>query len=179
MTVIVQPVEMAVSLVDARNSARLNGTDSDVEIEIAVRAITAEAEHYTGRAIINRTHMVTLDAFPAAIRIPESPLSPTVTVKYIDTAGVEQTLDPADYIVDTASEPGYIVPGVGKAWPDTQERVNAVSVTAVCGYGPDHTTTPPAFKGFILARVKEYFAPPGTPESPYLIRGLDSLRVYG
>lgn len=179
MTVIVQPIEMAVSLTAARNSAARNGTDSDDEIETAVRAITAEAEHYTGRAIINRTHLVTLDAFPAAIRIPEPPLSPAVTVKYIDTAGVEQTLDPADYIVDTASEPGYIVPGVGKAWPDTQPRINAVSVTAVCGYGPDHTTTPPAFKGFILARVKEYFAPAGTPESPFLIGALYSLKVYG
>ena len=176
--VIVEPVNMAVSLADARNAARVNGTDLDSELETHVRALTAEAEHYTGRAIVNRTYRVTLDAFPDAIELPSTPLVSVTSVKYIDEAGAEQTLDPADYIVDDKSEPGYIVPGVDLAWPATQVRVNAVNVVAVCGYGPDDTTTPAPFKAFILARLKEIYAPPGTPESPFLMRGLDSLRVY-
>jgi len=177
--VITPPVEMAVSLTEARNAARQNGTDHDAEIEIRVRALTDEAEHHTGRAIINRTYEVTLDAFPDAIRLPNSPVSSVTSVKYLDLDGVEQTLDPADYIVDDKSEPGYIVPGVDLAWPDTQVRINAVNVVVVCGYGPDDETTPHAFKAYILARLKEIYAPAGTPESPFLIRGLDSLKVYG
>lgn len=178
--VILAPVNMAVSLADARNAARVNGTDLDGELEIHVRALTAEAEHYTGRAIINRTYRVTLDGFPDAIEMPSTPLASidSVSVKYIDEAGAEQTLDPADYIVDDKSEPGYIVPGVDLAWPATQTRVNAVNVVVSCGYGADHTTTPAPFKAFILARLREIYAPPGTPESPFLIRGLDCLRVY-
>lgn len=178
MTVIVEPVEMAVSLADARVAARINGADSDVDIEIRVRALTTEAEHATGRAIINRTHRITLDSFPDAIQLPQSPVASIVSIKYLDSDGVEQTLDPADYYLDAASEPGYIVPAPNKAWPSTFSRINAVTVLAICGYGPDHTTTPFAFKGFILAKVREYFAPAGTPESPFLIRGLDSMRVY-
>jgi uncharacterized phiE125 gp8 family phage protein len=178
MTVIVEPVEMAVSLDDARISARANGTDLDGQIEIAVRAITVDAETETRRAIINRTHRITLDTFPAAIRIPQSPVVSALSVKYLDLNGVEQTLDPADYYLDRASEPGYIVPAYGKAWPSTFGRINAVTADVVCGYGPDHTTTPAAFKGYILARVQERFAPAGTAESPFLIRGLDSLKVY-
>ena len=176
--VIVEPVNMAVSLADARNAARVNGTDLDNELETNVRALTATAEHYTGRAIINRTYRVTLDEFPDAIELPSTPLVEVTSVKYIDEDGVEQTLDQADYIVDSESEPGYIVPGVDLDWPATQIRVNAVNVVAVCGYGDDHTTTPAPFKAFILARLKEMYAPAGTPESPFLIRGLDNLRVY-
>lgn len=178
--VIVNPVNMAVSLADARNAARVNGTDLDGELETHVRALTAEAEHYTGRAIINRTYRITLDEFPDAIELPSTPLASvsSVSVKYIDPAGLEQTLDPADYIVDDKSEPGYIVPGVDLAWPETRVRINAVNVVAVCGYGADDTTTPAPFKAFILARLKEIYAPAGTPESPFLIRGLDSMRVY-
>lgn len=175
---ITPPIEMAVSLTDARNAARINGTDSDADIEIQVRAITADAEHETGRAIINRTYRVTLDAFPDAIRLPVSPVVSVASVKYLDLDGVELTLDPADYIVDMVSEPGYVVPAPGVTWPCTQDRINAVNVVAVCGYGPDDMTTPPAFKGYILAKVQEYFAPAGTPESPYLCRMLDSLKVY-
>lgn len=176
--VIVEPVNMAVSLAAARDAARVNGSDLDAELEIHVRALTAEAEHYTGRAIINRTYRVTLDSFPDAIELPASPVASVSSVKYIDEAGAEQTLDPADYIVDDRSEPGYIVPGVDLAWPATQARVNAVNVEVVCGYGADDTTTPAPFKAYILARLKEIYAAPGTPESPFLMRGLDSLRVY-
>jgi len=173
-----EPIEMAVSLVDARNAARINGTDFDAEIAIRVRALTAEAEHITGRAIINRTHRLTFSSFPAKIYLPESPAASVISVKYFDPEGVERTLNPIDWYLDAASEPGYIMPSPGKAWPATLARTNAVTVLAVCGYGPDHTTTPAAFKGYVLAKVREYFAPPGTPESPYLIRGLESLKVH-
>lgn len=176
---ITPPVAMAVSLTAARNAARANGTGLDAEIEVMVRTITEDAEHKTGRAIINRTYRVTLDAFPDAIRLPASPVASITSVKYLDLAGVEQTLDPADYIVDSVSEPGYIVPAPGVTWPSTLERINAVNVVCVCGYGADDTTTPPAFKGYLLAKVQEYFAPAGTPESPYLARLLDSLMVHG
>jgi uncharacterized phiE125 gp8 family phage protein len=175
---ITPPVNMAVTLVAARNAARANGTSLDTEIEAQVRAFTEEAEHKTGRAIINRTYRVTLDSFPEAIQLPASPVASVTSVKYLDLDGVEQTLDPADYIVDSVSEPGYIVPAVDVTWPETLERINAVNVVVVCGYGADDTTTPVAFKGYILAKVKEYFAPAGTPESPHLVRLLDSLKVY-
>ncbi|MEO7494715.1 MAG: hypothetical protein ABIT83_17515 [Massilia sp.] len=178
MSIIAGPVNMAVSLEDARNSARRNGTDSDAEIEVQVRAFTGEAEHETGRSIIHRTHRVTLDRFNGAIRLPAPPVASVTVVKYFDVDGAEQELDPDDYLVDRESEPGYIVPAPGRAWPATQERINAVTVELICGYGPDHTTTPPEVKGFILAKVREYFAPAGTPESPHLGRLLDGLKVY-
>lgn len=176
---ITPPVNMAVSLTAARNAARANGTSLDTEIEAMVRALTEEAEHVTGRAIINRTYRVTLDEFPGAIRLPASPVVSVTSVKYLDLDGVEQTLDPADYIVDSVSEPGYIVPAPNVTWPDTFDRINAVNVVVVCGYGADDTATPPSFRGYILAKVQEYFAPAGTPESPYLCRLLDSLTVHG
>jgi uncharacterized phiE125 gp8 family phage protein len=177
MTVIVEPVAMAVSLADARNSARKNGIDSDIEIEIQVRAITAKAEHDTGRAIISQTRRVTLDRFNGAIQLPVSPVQ-SVIVTYLDVDGIEQTLDPQDYILDNARAPCFVVPAPGKSWPATFERINAVAVDAICGYGPDDTTTPPAFKGYILAKVQEYFAPAGTTPSPYVDRLLHGLKVY-
>lgn len=184
--IVTPPAALAVSLESAREAARANGTDMDAQIAIAVRGITAaEAEHITGRAIINRPVRITLDAFPVLksggygpICVEPPPLASVTSVKYLDIDGIEQTLDPADYIVDAVSEPGWIVPAPGKAWPATLDRIDAVTVDVVCGYGPDDTTTPDAFRDYILSRVWERFAPAGTPESPYLVRGLDSLKVY-
>lgn len=175
--IVAEPVNMAVSLEDARAAARINGTDRDGEVELRVRALTAEAEHTIGRAIISQTHRVTLDAFVVRIELPMAPVQ-SVTVRYLDANGIEQTLDPQDYILDDARVPCAVVPAPGKAWPETFARINAVKVDTQCGYGPDDSTTPAAFKGYILAKVQEYFAPAGTAPSPYLDRLLDSLKVY-
>lgn len=172
------PAEMAVTLEAARDHARANGTARDAEITIAVEALTADAEHLTGRAIINRTYEVTLPAFPCRVRLPAAPVIAVQSVKYFDADGVERTLAPSGYLVDLGGL-GFIDPAPGTSWPATQaQRSNAVTVIVECGYGADHTSTPPAFKGYILAKVKECFAPAGTPESPHLVRLLDSLKVY-
>lgn len=178
INVITPPATLALLLADARVAARVNGTDLDAEITIKIQDLTAFAEHQTGRVFINRTYEITLDRFPDAIEMTASPLSSVVSIKYLDPVGVEQTLSLADVIVDAKSQPGYIVPGVGLAWPATQSRINAVTVRVICGYGPDHTTTPAPVKAFVMARLREVYAPAGTPESPYLIRGLDSLIIY-
>lgn len=184
--ILIPPAALAVSIASARNSARVDGSDRDEEISIAVRGIIAKAEHLTGRAIINRTIRITLDAFPVLkggghgpICSEKSPLSSVVAVKFIGLDGIERTLDPADYIVDTVSEPGWIAPAPGTTWPATLDRINAVNVDVICGYGPTDATTPDAFKDYILARTWERFAPAGTPESPHLIGNLDSVKVWG
>ncbi|MES2787676.1 MAG: hypothetical protein V4684_19575 [Pseudomonadota bacterium] len=171
------PEAMAVSLADARIAARADGSDLDTAIEIQVRTITEEVEHLTGRAIINQTYRVTLDEFPDAIRLPAPPVISVTSLKYLDQDGVEQTLHPDDYVLDNVSEPGYIAPAPGLGWPPTADRINAVNVVVVCGYGPTDATTPATLKGYILAKVQEHFAPDGTKESPHLVRLLDRYGV--
>jgi uncharacterized phiE125 gp8 family phage protein len=176
--VITPPANMAVSLAAARTAARVNGTALDDEIKIAVGNATTEAEHYTGRAFVNRTYRITLDRFTGDIEIPASPFVSVVNLRYTDADGNTQELDPIDFRFDTAREPGCIVPAFGKAWPATGGNIESVMVDVVCGYGPDDTTVPDAAKAYILARVREQYAPPGTPQSPWLKSGLDALRIY-
>ncbi|NIA00803.1 hypothetical protein [Massilia sp. CCM 8734] len=175
---ITPPGALAVSMVDARSSARANGSDQDAEIEIRVRALTAEAEHITGRSIINRTYEVTAPGFAGVIPLPSSPLVEVTSLKYLDVDGAVQTLSEDAYVVDRSIEPGFVTLAAGATWPATKDSRNAVTLTVVCGYGADESATPAAFKGYILAKVREYFAPAGTPESPHLIRGLDCLKVH-
>lgn len=172
------PTALAVSMADARASARANGNDQDAEIEIRVRALTAEAEHITGRSIINRTYEVTTPGFTGVIPLPSSPLVEVVSLEYLDADGAVQTLSEDAYVVDRSIEPGFVTLAAGATWPATKQSPDAVTLTVICGYGDDETATPPAFKGYILAKVREYFAPAGTPESPHLIRGLDCLKVH-
>jgi hypothetical protein len=91
---------------------------------------------------------------------------------------VQQTLDPEDTQVDAESEPGYIVPAPGKAWPAAARRINVIEVQFRAGYGSDHTFVPDGIKGFILARVQEHFETNGQPKNEYVKRLLWPYKVY-
>jgi len=70
-----------------------------------------------------------LDAFPCGpIKLPLAPVVDVVSVGYADAEGVDQIVDPANYVVDTKSYDGWIVPVSGFGWPTTLATVNAVTV---------------------------------------------------
>jgi uncharacterized phiE125 gp8 family phage protein len=182
---ILAPDELAVSMETARATARFDGNAMDAEIAQAIRTYTDEAEHYTGRAIIEQTWEVTLDRFPTGPRgsdgafvLPRPPLISVVHIKFYDGAGQLQMLDPQDYQVDIKSAPGYIVPAPGKSWPTSANRINAVEVQYKCGYGTDHSSVPDGIKGFIMAKIAEHFAPVGTPKNEYADRLLWRAKVF-
>lgn len=174
---ITPPAALAVSIEAARRSARTSGAALDAELDQKVREFAEQAEHLTGRALIEQTWAVTLDRFDGAIRLPHPPLASVMHVKYYDVDGMLRTLDPQDYQVDTASEPGFVLPAPGRAWPATAARINAVEVQYVCGYGPDETSVPAAIQGFILGMVENDYFP--NPNAQYLVRKLDRAAVYG
>jgi len=178
LRLITPPAALAVALDAARVSARLDGPEADVELRQVIAQHTREAEHETGRALVQQTYRLTLDAFPSAFRLEHPPVLAVEHIKFYDADGARQTLHPDDYLVDNESEPGYIVPAPGRSWPATQARISAVEVQYSCGYGVDDSTVPDEIKGYILGKVAEHFAPAGTPKSEFLGRLLDGAKVY-
>jgi uncharacterized phiE125 gp8 family phage protein len=75
-----------------------------------------------------------------ALILPKPPLQSVYFIKYIDTDGTLQTLDPSLYQVDTASEPARVAPAANNNWPLTLLSIrapvlNAVQIQFVCGFG--------------------------------------------
>ena len=178
------PAVLAVSLADAKDQLRIEQGDTafDSQLAIWIAGITAEAEHETNRKFVNRPMRVTLDQFPDAIRLA-APTFSVESVRFIDVAGAEQTLNPVDYYTDKVTKPGYVVPASGRAWPATAARIHVVMVDFTAGHGPNETTTPPAARLYILARLLELWDPvtkefKETVRSNFTKRLLDSLKVY-
>jgi uncharacterized phiE125 gp8 family phage protein len=116
-----------------------------------------ECEKLTQRALITQTHVQTLDRFSDAFRIDWPRLQSVTSIKYDDVDGAEQTLDPASYIVDTASEPGYVVPAVLTEWPNVIDRINAIRVTYICGYGDAAADVPQSLRDWILCYAEQLY----------------------
>ncbi|MDD4906657.1 MAG: hypothetical protein PHD39_10930 [Methylobacter tundripaludum] len=118
----------------------IQATDTSRDTIITGRIISARemAEEYTRRAFITQTWTGYAVDFPyrphCDHRIDlKAPLISVTTVKYLDTDGVQQTLDPSKYLVDTVTS--CIVPAYGESWPEVQAVLNSVQVEYISGYG--------------------------------------------
>lgn len=132
------PASDPVSLDEVKDYLRISHSADDEQIqEILIPAATTAVQSASRRQLCRATVTMKLDAFPCnngEIRVPLPPLVSVTSITYIDGSGDTQTVDSADYIVDTSSEPGRIVPAYGDSWPSTQTRINAVTVVFTAGY---------------------------------------------
>ena len=157
LTLATAPVIEPVTVAQARAHLRIDGNDHDDVIAQLVRAARRRAEAHTRRALVTQTWDLTLDDFPLwQIDVPRPPLQSVTHIKYIDTAGVQQTLSSVLYTVDTKSEPGRITPAYGQSWPTARDQVNAVEVRFVAGFGMD-SAVPDDIKSAILLMVGHLF----------------------
>lgn len=138
LKLITPPTEQVVTTIEAKLHATIEHNDKDGLIDLYIAAATAHLDGKNGilqRALNEQTWELAYDEFPdGAIEIPLPPLISITSVKYDDTNGDEQTIDPANYYVDTASEPGWIVPISTFIWPTPLEAANAVRIRFVAGY---------------------------------------------
>ena len=92
------------------------------------------AQHYTQTSIGEQTLELALDAFPVSwITLPRGPVTGITSVKYLDQAGVLQTVDPGAYKLDTYGTPARLFPAFGTSWPSARCEVNAVLIRYVAG----------------------------------------------
>jgi len=151
--IITQPSVEPVTLDEAKDHCRVDGTELDALFTgVIIPAARQSAEHEMGRALCTQTRELVLDAFPADFVLEGAPIQSLVSVKYLDSAGVEQTLDPQDVILDNDSEPGYLSLNYGKGWPETYDVPNAVRVRYICGYG-NAGDVPAAIKAWMLLAI--------------------------
>jgi uncharacterized phiE125 gp8 family phage protein len=152
-TKIIAPPELEpITLEEAKLHLRVDGTDEDVLIGLLIIAAREAAEHETWRALMTQTLELGLSCWPCKIYLPHPPVISVTSIKYLDLAGILQTLDPEDYIVDDYSEPAKIVPAYGKCWPMIRHQPNAILVRYEAGY-PNITSVPQAIKSWMMLRI--------------------------
>ena len=157
LSLTVPPVAEPLTWIDAKRHLRL---DDDHELElvegILIPGSRAWLEGYVGRQLITATYVLSLCAFPAdgVIRLPMPPLQSVSSVKYLDTAGVEQTLASSAYVVEAPAgplaRPGRISLAQGEIWPATLMQEKAVSVTFLAGYGDAAGVPKPLVQAMLL-----------------------------
>lgn len=193
---ITAPSTTPISVAEAKANSRVDLTDEDSLFTLWVSRAVAEAENYMGAAIIQRRVEQTVDAFPEAeveIALPPAWNSGTpvaapialVSLTYVDSAGVTQTVSTGNYTIDDTNWPFWVLPAFDFEWPDTQGSANDVRVRYDTGYATA-AAVPADIRGWLLAAVNFYYQHRGPvlasgkavelPES--FFRTLDPYRVF-
>lgn len=134
---IAEPGSEPLTLAEVRRWCRVpdDHTDDDADLQGLITTYRVQAEHECGRAFLSTTWEQVFDAFPAVeLVLAAQPVSSITSVRYLDTAGVAQTMPSADYVLDDATDPAFVLPAVGKQWPSTIDSINAVRVRFVQGW---------------------------------------------
>lgn len=155
LDIITPPTIEPVTLAEAKLNLSIDGTESDLLIPRKIKAAREACEQQLSRAILEQTWELAIDAFPdGAIELARPRVLSIVSVKYIDTSGVEQTLSPTAYTLDASTLPGYVLPAYGTSWPTARDgTANAVRVRFTCGYGSTVASVPESVREWINAHV--------------------------
>lgn len=126
-----------VSLAEAKAQCRVDSAEEDGLIAGYILAARQHVETYVRRALITQTWDQTIDELGAEIVLQRPPVQSVTSVKYLDSAGAEQTLAPSQYrLVQRSTGEFVIVPAYGVSWPTVQGVESAVTVRFVAGYLP-------------------------------------------
>lgn len=170
MKVIEQPKIEPVSIAEVKEQLGINDTRSDDLIARRIIEARKFVEDHTGRALITQTREKRWDCFVDEHELP-SALS-AVSVKYIDVLGVEQTLDSAEYVLDTYETIPFVRVAYDVIWPWTRRERNAVRIQYTAGYGPRASDVEPVIREAIILLVGHW-----TNNQPNIESGISISRI--
>lgn len=147
-----------ITLAQLKAQCRVDTSDDDAVLTLAIAAARAKAENYTGTAIISQIWEQTLDAFPEAeIELLKPPVTTINAVTYIDANGAAQTLSSDAYALDASTFPGWLLPAYDTSWPDTRDQANAVTIRYTTGYA-DAAAVPGDMRAWLLMTAAFIYA---------------------
>ena len=138
MRVVTPPTIEPLSLAEVKLQL---GVNDDVLDAILTRRITAArewVESYCDRALAQQVIEERFDSFPGCrgpITLQRPEVVEVESIKYLDYAGIVQTIDHSLYELDTYDCQGVIRPALDTYWPTPRTEPNAVRVQYTSGYG--------------------------------------------
>lgn len=155
------PAAEPLTVSEAKVHLRVDHTSDDSYIESLIQAARVACESYQNRAYITQTRKVYLDDFPCNCRyieLPFAPLQSVSSITYYDVDGNLQTWSSSLYQVDTKAQPGVIMPVFGEDFPETrEEKLNAVTITYVCGYGASGSSVPESIRHAMRLMIGDFY----------------------
>ncbi len=143
-------------------SGGLNSGDEDSYLALLISAATEVLEQRTGRAFISRSVRMFLDEWPenGVIELPLSPVSNVTAISYFDYSTEVSTNGMALFQKDYEDQdlPPRLVPESETVLPIVQDKLNAITIDFLAGYGDSPNDIPSRIKQCILFLVAHWYS---------------------
>lgn len=144
------PAELALPIQEVSEHLRLGDLLDENYLLLLIKAVTTSVERHLGRALITQTIRDVHDKFPPTkepILLRMGPVQSVTSVQYRASDGTLTTVDSAYYVTDLGGSAGDRI-GIAEnySWPTPQNRIGAVQITYVAGYGATYASIPEDIK---------------------------------
>lgn len=139
LTRTVAPATGLFTAAEARDWLRVDATDEDTLIEGVITAATMLLDGpygHVGKALVTQTWTYSRAVLTGRqyLKFPLTPFQSLTSITYFDRDNASQTL--GDILEIFKEEDfAYIRPATDQEWPAMYDRPDAMTVTAVCGFG--------------------------------------------
>lgn len=122
---------------EVKDLARIDGTEEDIFLQGAIKAIREAMEKYLGRALIEQTIKMTMDHWPNnPVKLPMPPLISVTQIVTLDEDDAETVYSSSSYYTNTIATPGEIIIKFGDTPPINTDRYHSgFRVDYKAGYG--------------------------------------------
>ena len=153
------PAAMPVTLAEAKTQTRVTGSDDDGYLTALIARAVAyvDAQGVLGRAMISQTWSQACQYPSGRVRLRMGTVQSIAAVKFYDDANVLQTATLADYRLVAGDDFAYVEPVIGSAWPTAFDRVDAVRIEFVAGYGDEAEDVPADLRHALLLLVGHWY----------------------
>lgn len=158
LILVAAPGVTPVSLLEAKAHLRVDFNDEDTLISLCIdKAVAAiDGPFGIGRCMVTQSWLLSLDCFPEyEICIPLGPVASITSIKYLDSAGVEQTLAPSSYWPSLKCEPATVSPAYGATWPIHRAMPGSVKIEFVAGTAA--ASVPADLRAAVLLLIGHYY----------------------
>lgn len=131
-TVSAAPAVEPVTLDQAKQQCRVDGSDDDAALGRLIKAARSHVEKYCNARWAEQTIVCACTAFSDFARLSEGPLKSVTSIEYIDPAGETQGLDAGVYVAHKDGLEPSISLKPGQSWPAIQPGSRIV-LTAIFG----------------------------------------------
>lgn len=117
------------------------------------------------------------DAWPedGVIALPVAPLRAVEEIGVHGEDDAKAVIDPAHYIVDTASRPPRVLLRGSRLWPTPGRALNGISLEVEAGFGTAAADVPQPLRQAVLLLVAHFYAQRGDEAGGGLPLGLGAL----
>jgi uncharacterized phiE125 gp8 family phage protein len=153
LRVVTPPTAEPLSLAEARAHLRVDSFADDAMLAGYILAARQHIESICGLALCTTTYAMTLDDFPVwadALRLPRGPVQSVSAVRYYDATGALVSWSSSDWETDLRSEPARVRPRDGFTWPDPADKLGAVEIEFIAGYGGPELVPQPIMQAMRL-----------------------------